>query len=77
MDDITMTQSRSPLADLRPDLLAKLGSIIGHVQELRSPLGDETFDGAAIDALLCDPQVRSWLADMRAIAMIPLPRKPL
>lgn len=67
----------NPLVDLRPDLLAKLGSIVGHVQELRSPHGDEMFDGGAIDALLRDPQVRGWLADMRAIAMIPHPRRPL
>jgi hypothetical protein len=64
----------NPLKDLRPDLLSKLGSIIGHVQELRSPHGDETFDGGAIDGLLRDPQVVEWLADMRALAMIPLPR---
>lgn len=44
------------------------------VQELRSPHGNETFDGAAIDALLRDPQVVAWLGDMRAIAMIPQPR---
>lgn len=67
----------NPLFDLRPDLLAKLGSIIGHVQELRSPQGDETFDGGAIDSLLHDPQVVGWLSDMRALAMIPHPRHPL
>lgn len=63
-----------PLNNLRADLLAKLGSIVGHVQELRSPYGNETFDGGAIDGLLKDPQVVQWLADMRALSLIPQPR---
>lgn len=66
----------NPLYDLRPDLLAKVGSIIGHVQELRSPHGNEIFDGGAIDNLLRDPQVVDWLNDMRALALVPLPREP-
>jgi hypothetical protein len=64
----------NPLHDLRPDLLAKIGSIVGHVEELRSPHGNERFDGGAIDGLLSDPQVQAWLTDMRALALIPQPR---
>ena len=64
------------LQDLRPDLLAKLGSIIGHVAELRSPYGNELFDGAAIDGLLQDEQVRGWLADMRKLSLLPIARDP-
>lgn len=66
----------NPLQDLRPDLLAKIGSLIGHVEELRSPFGNEMFDGGAIDSLLRDPQVQAWLADMRAMALVPQPRNP-
>jgi hypothetical protein len=64
-----------PLKDLSPALLAKIGSIVGHVEELRSPGGSEQFDGAAIDALLRDPEVVEWLKAMRAIAFVPQPRK--
>lgn len=63
------------MSELAPSvaLLAKLGSIIGHVEELRSPDGHE-FDGQAIDALLADPEVRGWLTAMRKMALVPQPR---
>jgi len=63
-----------PLTDLPPALLAKIGSIVGHVEELRSSHGNEQFDGAAIDAILSDAEVRAWLAAMRTIALVPQPR---
>lgn len=68
------TAQQTPLSGLPASLLVKIGSIVGHVEELRSPHGDETFDGSAIDSLLTDPEVRAWLAEMRAMALLPLPR---
>lgn len=61
-----------PLAP-SPQLLCKLGSIVGHVEELLSPKGHE-FDRHALDALLRDPEVVTWMADMRSMALVPEPR---
>lgn len=54
-------------------LLAKLGSIAGHTEEMMGP-GGHAFDRAALDSLLEDPEVRAWLSGMRAMALIPEPR---
>lgn len=51
-------------------LLAKLGSIAVHADELLSHDG-HAFDRAALDGLLKDFEVRRWLKAMRALAMIP------
>lgn len=64
----------SPVKDLSPALLCKLGSIIVHAEELRSPDGHE-FDAMALDALLKDAEVVQWLDAMRAAAMLPVRRK--
>jgi hypothetical protein len=53
-----------------PALLCKLGSIAVHAQELLSPGGHE-FDRAALGTLFSDAEVRAWLADMDAAAMVP------
>jgi hypothetical protein len=57
---------------LKPSLalLAKLGSIIVHAEEMASPDG-HPFDRAALLSLLADPEVRTWLKDMDAIALLP------
>ena len=74
---------------LRPSvgLLAKLGSAVGHAEELLSSAAGprpsisvwpasqgHEFDRYALDSLLSDPEVRAWLAQMRAAAFIPEPR---
>lgn len=51
-------------------LLCKLGSIIAHADELLSPHGHD-FDRIALDNLLRDPDVKGWLHEMRAMALIP------
>ena len=53
-----------------PSLLCKLGSIVVHVEELLSPSG-HPFDRDALLALLADAEVRAWLAQMDAAAMLP------
>ncbi len=63
-----------PLKELPIDLLSKLASIVAHVDELRSIHGNEQFDGAAIDSLLMDEQVKSWVEAMREMALAPMPR---
>lgn len=64
------------MSELNPGLplLSKLGSIVGHVEEMRSPDGHH-FDAAAIDGLLADPEVQAWLVAMRKMALIPQPRR--
>jgi hypothetical protein len=54
-------------------LLCKLGSIVGHTEELLSPHGHD-FDRIALDQLLRDPDVVKWMDGMRVSALIPQPR---
>ena len=67
-----MTQNANPL---KPPitLLVKLGSIAIHIEELASPSGHH-FDKIAVASLLNDPEVKDWLAQMNAMAMIPRKR---
>ena len=44
-------------------LAVKLGSIVVHVEELLAPQGHH-FDRAALEALLRDEEVASWLKAM-------------
>lgn len=62
-------------AVLRPEpaLLAKLGSIIQHIDEGLSTAA-HFFDIEATRAVLADPEVRAWLQEMDALAMIPKKR---
>ena len=50
---------------LKPSLtlLSKLGSIIIHAEELVSPQGHR-FDKVALDQLLTDLEVRTWIKQM-------------
>ena len=52
---------------LRPSvaLLSKLGSIAVHADEFTSA-GAHEYDRIAIRSLLDDPEVRQWIADMKA-----------
>ena len=54
-------------------LLAKLGSIAVHAEEMTEP-GGHDFDAAAIRSLMSDPEVVEWLAAMRSMAMLPRKR---
>lgn len=56
-----------------PSLLCKLGSIIVHVEEAHEP-GGHAFDVMTTKQLLSDPEVVSWMASMRAMAMLPVKR---
>jgi len=63
----------NPLTPSTP-LLCKLGSIIVHADEMLSPDGHQ-FDGEALKQLICDSDVKKWLADMGEMALVPLKRK--
>ena len=56
-----------------PALLCKLGSVIVHADEFLSP-GGHHLDETAFRMALADPDVQGWLAQMRAMAMVPLKR---
>ncbi len=56
------------------NLLVKLGSIAVHVDEMLSPDG-HNFDRVAIEQLLKDPEVKDWIKQMTAAAMLPVKRK--
>lgn len=64
-----MTNALNP----SPNLLCKLGSIIVHADELLSPHGHH-FDLAALQALIDDPEVAGWIAEMGEMALVPLKR---
>jgi len=51
-------------------LLAKLGSIAVHAQEMTSSKG-HAFDKHALDGVLADPEVKAWLRSMDKMAMLP------
>lgn len=59
----------SPLVP-SPSLLAKLGSIAVHAEELISSKG-HSFDMEALKALLKDAEVRQWLDGMSALTLLP------
>lgn len=54
-------------------LLAKLGSIIVHVEE-GSAAGGHAFDWHTVQTLAGDPEVRAWLDAMGKMAMLPVRR---
>lgn len=56
-------------------LLAKLGSIAVHVEEMLSTDG-HAYDRVAIEGLMKDPEVVEWIKIMDKLAMLPKKRKP-
>lgn len=65
--------SRPACLNPTPSLLAKLGSIIQHIDEAGSTTG-HAFDVIAVKTLMADPEVQAWLQEMDALAMIPKKR---
>lgn len=67
-----MTKNANPL---KPTVstLVKLGSIIVHLEEVLSPKG-HSFDRYALQTLWDDPEVKEWIAQMNAMAMLPVKR---
>lgn len=59
----------------KPTLLCKLASIAVHADEMLSPSG-HSFDIEALKSLMSDKEVRSWIAEMTAMAMAPVKRTP-
>lgn len=51
-------------------LLCKLGSVVVHADEMTSPSG-HPFDKHALDSLLKDKEVLSWLSGMRGLGLVP------
>jgi hypothetical protein len=56
-----------------PALLAKIGSILVHFEEVKSVHG-HYFDWLTINSLMTDPEVTDWLQHMRMIGMLPVKR---
>lgn len=52
-------------------LLAKLGSIVVHAEEMMEP-GGHAVDRAALQTLLADPEVKRWIDGMGVL--LPLKR---
>ena len=58
-----------------PQLLVKLGSLITHYQELTSIKGNYV-DQTAIHSIEADEEVKEWLKEMNAAALLPKKQKP-
>lgn len=70
-----MPKQNKPLHPLRPSvqILATLGSIAIHCEELFSPSGHQ-FDRKAIASLLQDAELRAWLLQMDSLSLVPKKR---
>lgn len=62
-----------PLPATPISLLVKLGSLVVHTDEFLSPLG-RPVDRTAVEQLLRDPEVTTWVAAMTKLAMLPVRR---
>lgn len=69
-----MTEQRKNPLQPPPSLLAKVGSIVTHLDEADGT-DSHPFDWVALRGLLADPEVIEWVAAMRAIAMVSVPRR--
>lgn len=68
--------NRAEVAEtIRMDMptMAKVGSIIVHLEEARGA-GGHPFDWTAADQLLADPEVQKWLGAMRKASLLPAKR---
>jgi hypothetical protein len=54
-------------------VLAKIGSILVHVEEYGSP-GGHPFDSVAAANLMADQEVQDWLLAMADLALLPKKR---
>lgn len=73
VEDAEWLEKNPPKTDFKApslSLLAKLGSVAVHADELLSPNG-HAFDRSALQQLLRDPEVMAWIKDMGPL----LPRK--
>jgi hypothetical protein len=61
---------------MRPSLalLAKLGSLVVHLQGAEIGECVTTADAVAIRALLADPEIEAWLAEMQKFGLVPVKR---
>lgn len=67
-------KANDPTKDVDVTVLIKLGSIAIHAEEMMSPTGHE-FDRIALNGLLNDPEIKTWLAAMDRLAFLPKKRK--
>lgn len=70
-----MTEANKPVDPLKPNaqLLVKLGSLIVHYEEFNSNKG-HPMDKTAIDSLMSDEDVKSWMKKMNELALLPIKR---
>jgi len=68
-----MNDNKTDTLHPSPALLAKLGSILIHAEEMLSAKGHH-FDAATLFGLLNDSDVQEWLSKMDKLALLPKKR---
>jgi hypothetical protein len=68
-----MTAKLIPTLEPPLSLLAKLGSILVHVDEASGASGHD-FDWIAVRSLMADSEVQAWLTSMDAMGFLPKKR---
>lgn len=68
-----MTTTKNPHLQPAVTLLAKIGSIVVHADELLSTNG-HAYDRVALQGLLNDPEVTAWVKAMREFLPVKRPR---
>jgi len=68
-----LVQARAGPFSLNYTLAAKVGSLVAHADEGLSR-GGHNFDWIALRALIEDEDIQAWLAELRALALVPVKR---
>lgn len=55
-------------------LLIKLGSAVRHADEMLDPIKGHVFDLGTFKALLADPEITEWMAQMDKLGLLPVKR---
>ena len=75
IDDFISSLRASTNDPTKPSMtvLVKIGSAMVHADEMLSPTGDD-YDKIALQSLINDPEVQSWIAAITKLGFVPLKR---
>ena len=75
IDDFISSLRASTNDPTKPSMtvLVKIGSAMVHADEMLSPTGHD-YDKIALQSLINDPEVQSWIAAITKLGFVPLKR---